>query len=91
MTPKKMKYVRLTCQVCGMPYTIGTPDDIGLKCMQCGTPPWKSEVPLERGKFVTSIETLMGALKLGNDYKAELEAAKSMSAKVQSPYIISIE
>jgi hypothetical protein len=88
MAPKK-KFVRLTCE-CGMKYTLGTPDDIGRKCVKCRALPTNTTDPYERGKYNTSIESLIGVVKLGNDYKKELDAAKSMSEKVKSPYTVSI-
>jgi hypothetical protein len=46
--------------------------------------------PSATGEYTTSIEALMRALKLGNNYAKELAAARSMSMKVASPYTISI-
>jgi hypothetical protein len=88
MASKTKQLVHLTCE-CGMPYTLDSRDHIGRKCVNCGAEP-KAKDPNDRGKYHMSIENLMEALKLGKDGQKELEAAKSISAKVQSPYAVSI-
>jgi chlorite dismutase len=87
---RKQADIVLTCTKCDMDYILRTSDDVGRKCVKCRAKAINSIDPQERGRYVTSLETLMGALMLGNDYRKELAAAKAMATKVKSPFAISI-
>jgi hypothetical protein len=84
------RFVRLTCK-CGMEYTLAKNEDAWRRCIKCRALPMDTTDPSERGRYVTSLQTLMDVLKQGKPYKEELADAKAMTDEVCSPYQISIE
>jgi hypothetical protein len=84
----KMEVV-MTC-VCGREDRPHTTEQILLQCRKCRAMPEMANAPDQLGKYLTSIEVLLGTLKTRTGTKAALSNAVAMATRVKSPFAISI-
>jgi len=88
-TEIKQKRVRLTCK-CGTWYTLNTIHDLRSQCRNQRCRATLNLGPDDLWKYQESLMALMEALGLGGEYGRQLDFARKLSKKFESPYVISI-